>query len=80
MVGTLLLTGFVVGLDNFRVAAGLGTLNFTHKRRIQIALAFCLCEALAPLVGLKIGNVLHRVGSSMGCLLALWRWQEAGSI
>jgi manganese efflux pump family protein len=57
-VGALLLMGFVVGLDNFRVAVGLGTLNLTHQRRVHIALAFCLCEALAPLVGLKIGNVL----------------------
>ena len=54
----LLLVGFVLGLDNFRVAVSLGTLNLTHQRRMQIALAFCLCEALAPLVGLIIGNVL----------------------
>jgi manganese efflux pump family protein len=58
MMGAVLLIGFVVGLDNFRVAVGLGTLNFTQQRRIQIALAFCLCEALAPLVGLTIGKVL----------------------
>lgn len=58
MLGALLLTGFVVGLDNFRVAVGLGTLGLTHQRRMHIALAFCVCEALAPLVGLTLGNVL----------------------
>ena len=54
----LLLIGFMMGLDNFRVALALGPLNFPLRRRMQVALAFCLCEVLAPLVGLSIGNVL----------------------
>lgn len=58
MLDALLLTGFVVGLDNFRAAVGLGTLILTYQHRLRIALIFSLCEALTPLAGLRIGNVL----------------------
>ena len=54
----LLLIGFMMGLDNFRVAVALGPLNFSRRRRMQVAFAFCLCEMLAPVVGLSLGKLL----------------------
>ena len=54
----LLFIGLMMGLDNFRVAVALGPLNFSRRRRLQVALAFCLCEMLAPLVGLSLGKLL----------------------
>ena len=54
----LLLIGLMMGLDNFRVAVALGPLNFSRRRRMQVTLAFCLCEMLAPLAGLSLGTLL----------------------
>jgi putative Mn2+ efflux pump MntP len=53
---SLILLGFVLGLDSFRVSAGLGSLNLSPSRRKRIALAFGLCDAIAPLVGIAIGH------------------------
>lgn len=53
---TLLLLGFALSLDSFRVSLGLGALKLRTTRQAQIALCFGLCDALAPLVGLLIGK------------------------
>lgn len=55
-MGTLLLLGFVLSLDSFRVSLGLGTLRLRPLRQAQIVIAFALCDGLAPLVGLLIGQ------------------------
>jgi len=57
-MGTLLLLGFALSLDSFRVSLGLGAMKLRPVRQAQIAVAFGLCDALAPLVGLLIGQSL----------------------
>jgi putative Mn2+ efflux pump MntP len=57
-MGTLLLLGFTLSLDSFRVSLGLGATKLRPARQAQIALAFGVCDALAPLVGLLIGRSL----------------------
>lgn len=57
-MGTLLLLGFTLSLDSFRVSLGLGATRLRPARQAQIALAFGLCDGLAPLVGLLVGHSL----------------------
>ena len=60
---TLLLLGFALSLDSFRVSLGLGTLKLSRLRQLQIVIAFGVCDALAPLIGLLIGkSLLKTVG------------------
>jgi manganese efflux pump family protein len=61
-MAALILLGFVLGLDSFRVSAGLGGLKFSPSRRRRIALAFALCDGLAPLFGILAGSALEGVG------------------
>ena len=55
---TLLLLGFALSLDSFRASLGLGALRLSRLRRLQIVIAFGVCDALAPLIGLVIGKSL----------------------
>src|SRR5678810_844962 len=55
---TLLLLGFALSLDSFRVSLGLGTLKLSRMRQLQIVIAFGVCDAIAPLIGLLIGKSL----------------------
>jgi putative Mn2+ efflux pump MntP len=55
---TLLLLGFALGLDSFRVSISLGPLALSSVRQWQIALMVGLCDAFAPLVGLVAGRSL----------------------
>src|SRR6185503_5487523 len=55
---TLLLLGFALSLDSFRASLGLGALKLSRLRQLQIVIAFGLCDALAPLIGLLIGKSL----------------------
>ena len=55
---TLLLLGFALSLDSFRVSLGLGTLKLSRLRQLQIVIAFGVCDAVAPLIGLVIGKSL----------------------
>lgn len=55
---TLLLLGFALSLDSFRVSVGLGTLKLSRWRQLQIVIAFGVCDAIAPLIGLLIGKSL----------------------
>lgn len=57
-MGTLLLLAFTLSLDSFRVSLGLGAMKLRPMRQVQIAFAFGLCDALAPLVGLLLGRSL----------------------
>lgn len=60
---TLLLLGFTLSLDSFRVSLGLGATKLRPARQAQIVAAFGVCDALAPLVGLLIGqSVVGYVG------------------
>lgn len=55
---TLLLLALTLSLDSFRVSLGLGATRLRPARQAQIALAFGLCDAAAPLVGLMVGQSL----------------------
>jgi manganese efflux pump family protein len=55
MIGSLLILGFTLSLDNFRTAIALGGLQLSRTRALQIAAVFGLCDAVAPLVGILIG-------------------------
>ncbi|HEV7683916.1 MAG TPA: manganese efflux pump [Pyrinomonadaceae bacterium] len=59
-MATLLLLGFVLSLDSFRVSLGLGALKLPPRQQAQLIVAFGLCDGLAPLVGLLIGKSLVR--------------------
>lgn len=60
MVWEVLVLGFVLSLDNFRVSIALGTVPFGLKRAAQVALTFGLWDAVMPLVGLLVGNQIGR--------------------
>jgi manganese efflux pump family protein len=55
VIGSLLILGFTLSLDNFRTAIALGGLRLSLTRSLQIAALFGLCDAVAPLVGILIG-------------------------
>ncbi|MFJ4033805.1 MULTISPECIES: manganese efflux pump MntP [Streptomyces] len=63
MIWEILVLGFVLSLDNFRVSIALGTVPFGLKRAMQVALTFGLWDAIMPLVGLLIGR---QIGESAG--------------
>ncbi|GGN63802.1 putative manganese efflux pump MntP [Streptomyces albiflavescens] len=63
MIWEILVLGFVLSLDNFRVSIALGTVPFGLKRAVQVALTFGLWDAIMPLVGLLIGR---QIGESVG--------------
>ena len=56
MLGSLLILGFTLSLDNFRTAIALGGLQLTWRRSLQVALVFGICDGLAPLVGILVGH------------------------
>jgi putative Mn2+ efflux pump MntP len=63
----LLGIGFILSLDNFRVSIVLGTVPFSLRRAIQIALAFGLWDGAMPLVGLFLGRGIgHAIGPVSG--------------
>ncbi len=65
MIGSLLVLGFTLSLDNFRTAAVLGGLRPGWRRSVQIALMFGFWDGLAPLVGILVGHYLgQRIGST----------------
>jgi manganese efflux pump family protein len=53
---SLLILGFVLTLDNFRLAIALGAFKLNWRRAIRIAVVFGLWDAFSPLVGLLIGR------------------------
>ena len=55
--------GFVLSLDNSRVAIALGTVPFGLKRAMQVALTFGLWDAIMPLIGLLVGR---KIGDEVG--------------
>jgi putative Mn2+ efflux pump MntP len=63
MMWEVLVLGFVLSLDNFRVSVALGTVPISLKRSVQVALMFGLWDAVMPLTGLLIG---HQIGGAVG--------------
>lgn len=56
MIVELLILGFVLSLDNFRTSVALGTVPFSFRRTVQVALLFGLLDGVMPLVGLLFGS------------------------
>jgi len=56
VIGSLLILGFTLSLDNFRTAIVLGGLRLSWGRAVQVALVFGFCDAVAPLVGILVGH------------------------
>jgi putative Mn2+ efflux pump MntP len=63
MLGSLLILGFTLSLDNFRTALALGGLRLNWRRSLEVAAVFGLCDGLAPLLGILIG---HYSGEKIG--------------
>jgi putative Mn2+ efflux pump MntP len=63
MIWEVLVLGFVLSLDNFRVSIALGTVPFGPRRAVQVALTFGVWDSVMPLVGLLVGRQL---GESVG--------------
>ena len=53
---SLLILGFVLSLDNFRLAIALGVFKLSWRRALRIAVVFGLWDSFSPLVGLLIGR------------------------
>jgi manganese efflux pump family protein len=56
MIGSLLILGFTLSLDNFRTAIALGALQPNLRRCVQVALMFGFWDGVAPLVGILLGH------------------------
>jgi putative Mn2+ efflux pump MntP len=63
MIGSLIVLGFTLSLDNFRTALALGGLRLSFGRSVETALVFGLCDGLAPLLGIVVG---HYAGKTIG--------------
>jgi manganese efflux pump family protein len=63
MIGSLLLAGLALSLDNFRTSVVLGALRPSWPRSVQVAVTFGFWDGLAPLVGILVG---HYVGQKIG--------------
>lgn len=57
---SLLILGFALSQDNFRVSIAVGAFKHTWRRALRIALVFGLWDGLAPLIGLLIGGFLGK--------------------
>ena len=72
MIGSLLILGFTLSLDNFRTAIALGGLRLSWRRSLEIALVFGLCDGLAPLLGIVVGRyageTIGETGELVGAL------------
>jgi putative Mn2+ efflux pump MntP len=55
-VAAVCVLGFLLGLDSLRASLALGASPMGRGRRVRIALTFGLCDALAPLLGLALGQ------------------------
>jgi len=56
MLGSLLILGFTLSLDNFRTAIALGAVRLGWGRAMQIAVVFGFWDGVAPLVGIHLGT------------------------
>jgi putative Mn2+ efflux pump MntP len=65
MIGSLLLIGLTLSLDNFRTAVALGAIRMSWRRSVRVAVTFGFWDGLAPLVGILIGDYLgEKIGST----------------
>jgi len=67
---SLLTLGFTLSLDNFRISIALGGLKPTLRRSVKTSFIFGLWDAMAPLVGIIVGNYLSQKISSTADTIA----------
>jgi putative Mn2+ efflux pump MntP len=84
MIGSLLILGVTLSLDNFRTAVALGGLGLSWRRSARVALVFGFWDAVAPLVGILLGDVLAEyVGAAAlfayGLYLIVQAWRSAST-
>jgi putative Mn2+ efflux pump MntP len=91
MMGTLLILGFTLSLDNFRTAIVFGALPMSWRRSVNIALMFGFWDGVAPLLGIilgkywseAIGSTAEYVGAialgAYGLYLVLRAWRTPAS-
>jgi len=89
MLGSLLVLGFTLSLDNFRTAVVFGGLPMSWRRSVSIALMFGVCDGVAPLLGIllgrywseAVGSTAEYVGAialgAYGLYLVLRAWRTA---
>ena len=53
---SLLILGFVLSLDNARLAVALGAYDLSWRRALRVAVVFGLWDGFSPLIGLVIGR------------------------
>ena len=58
---SLLILGFALSLDNFRLAIALGAFKLSWRRALRTAVVFGFWDGLSPLVGLLIGGYFGEV-------------------
>lgn len=72
-MGTLLLLALTLSLDSLRASIGLGATKMKPSQQLKLALAFGICDGLAPLLGLLAGQWLMTyvdvLGERLGPLL-----------
>jgi putative Mn2+ efflux pump MntP len=66
VIGSLLILGFTLSLDNFRTAIALGGLRMSRRRSVQVALMFGFWDGVAPLVGILVGHYWSEAIGSTG--------------
>src|SRR3954447_3485168 len=65
MIDNLLILGITLSFDNFRTAIVLGPLRLTWRQSAHAALVFGFWDAVAPLVGILVGDYLAQtIGST----------------
>ncbi|MBX6341646.1 MAG: manganese efflux pump, partial [Thermomicrobiaceae bacterium] len=62
---SLLILGFVLSLDNFRLSIALGAFRMSWRRALRTAVAFGFWDGVSPLVGGLVGRSFgHTIGSA----------------
>jgi manganese efflux pump family protein len=56
MIGSLLVLGFTLSLDNFRTAIAFGGMPLSWRRSVEIALMFGFWDGVAPMLGILLGR------------------------
>jgi putative Mn2+ efflux pump MntP len=69
MIAVILL-GLALGLDSFRASLAMATSKLDAGRALRVALAFGICDGLAPLLGMALNRATTTYVSSMSELIA----------
>ncbi|HEX5191803.1 MAG TPA: manganese efflux pump [Solirubrobacteraceae bacterium] len=72
MIGTLVILGLTLSLDNFRISIALGGLKPTLRTSATTSLVFGLWDGIAPLVGILVGHYLSsRIDATADVIAAI---------